>query len=216
MTSAISVFPDEVTKIIFSFLDDKSLGCWRRVSKKCSAIASDDLFWKPIADKIAKQRMEQVSLHSSDEVLGFRDWLGTSPKRVSCSNYKDYVYVRKNQELAQVREDARVLNQVQMASLPHYRKLSRILPLQNSYQVWLLQVADGIALCREVSKYATGASAVWLVASPFFQQSSAAALTCTAISGVCWLMTKTCSGYTDAEAQRMLKHFMDIRNGKDW
>jgi hypothetical protein len=102
-----------------------------------------------------------------------------------------------------------------MIKTSNYYEQSMELPAQNSFQLMLLQLTDATTLLREGSKMGTVIGLVSLAASAVFNFNPSPALTCTVVSGLAWVLSRTCAQKLEPQAQDMIQHFVNIRDGKE-
>lgn len=101
-----------------------------------------------------------------------------------------------------------------MLHISNYYEQSRGLPAQNGFQIALLQWADTSTLLRETTKLGTVVGLATSASSVVFNFDPTVALTCTAVCGISWLLTRTCAQKLEPQAQIMIQHFKDLRDGK--
>lgn len=98
-----------------------------------------------------------------------------------------------------------------MFNVSNYYQQSEGLPIKNSFQLTLLQWTDASTVLRETSKCGAVTSLVVSASSLIFNFDPTIALTCTAISGVSWLLTRTCAQKLEPEAKKLIE---DLKNEK--
>lgn len=103
-----------------------------------------------------------------------------------------------------------------MFRVSNYYEQSRTLPVQNSFQLMILQWADAATLLREGSKMGTAIGLVSSAASVVFNFNPTTALTCTAVCGLTWVLSRTCAQKLEPRAQNRIQYFKNVRDGKDW
>jgi hypothetical protein len=99
-----------------------------------------------------------------------------------------------------------------MFNISNYYEQSRGLPAQNGFQIAILKWADASTLLRETTKLGTVVGLVSSASSVVFNFDPTIALTCTAVCGISWLLTRTCAQKLEPEAQSMIQHFKDLRD----
>jgi hypothetical protein len=101
-----------------------------------------------------------------------------------------------------------------MFNISNYYQQSHGLPAEDELQLMLLKWADASTLVRESSKYGTAIGLVVSATSLVFNFNPTIALTFTAISGVSWLLSRTCAQKLEPEAEEMIKHFKELKEGR--
>lgn len=96
-----------------------------------------------------------------------------------------------------------------------YYQQSIQLQAQNSFQVILLKWTDAVTLVRETTKVAVVVGLVSSASSPFFDFNPAIPLTCTAVCGICWLISRSCAQNYEPQAQQMIQLFKRLTNDSD-
>lgn len=101
-----------------------------------------------------------------------------------------------------------------MFNTSNYYQQSIGLPVQNGFQIAILQWADAAAFLREIAKVGTVVGLVSSASSVVFNFDPTIALTCTAVCGISWFLTKTCAQKLEPKAQEMIKYLERLRDGK--
>ena len=98
-----------------------------------------------------------------------------------------------------------------MLTVSNYYQQSHDLPAENGYQIMLLKWTDASTYLREASKCGTVVGLVASASSLVFKFDPTVALVCTAVSGVNWLLSRSCAKKLEPQAEEMIEHFKDLR-----
>lgn len=102
-----------------------------------------------------------------------------------------------------------------MFNMTNYYQQSLVIPAQNSLQITILELADLSTALREITKLGTVVGLVSSASSVVFNFDPTLALACTAVCGTSWLLTRKCAQYLEPEAQEIIQHFKDLKDGTD-
>lgn len=100
-----------------------------------------------------------------------------------------------------------------MFNTSNYSQQSVGLPVQNPFQLEVLQWADRATFLRETTKIGTVVGLVTSAASIIFSSDPIYPLAFTTACGISWLLTKTCAAKLEPEAQDTLLFFKDLKDG---
>ncbi len=96
-------------------------------------------------------------------------------------------------------------------NVSNYYEQSRGLPKENDFQIMTVKLADYSTYARELTKVVAVAGLVTTAVCFLFNSDPTIPLICTTISGIGWLLTRTCAQRLEPQAQDMIKHFRALQ-----